>query len=61
MKDAVKACILTGIAACLINSSTTHITFKLPVETNDRITGMSPFTGDYHRILRHQCRDMQSI
>lgn len=51
-------CIVTGIATRLINYPTTQTTFKLPVQKDDRITVISPLTGNYYRILR---RDIEGI
>ncbi|GBP26517.1 ATP-dependent DNA helicase RRM3 [Eumeta japonica] len=53
-KDAVKVCSLTGVAARLINGATIHSTLKLPVQKDGRITGMSPLSGNYLRIMRQQ-------
>ena len=40
-KNTVKVCALIGVAARLVNGSTIHTTWKLPIQKDGRITGIS--------------------
>lgn len=60
-KVAVKVAALTGVAARLVNGTTLHTAFKLPVQKDGRITGMTPLAGNYLRVMRQQWKDIEFI
>ena len=57
---AVKAAVLTGVGAILVNESTLHSVLKLPVQKDGFITpNMPKLIGNYLKILLHQRRRLE--
>ncbi|GFT71148.1 ATP-dependent DNA helicase [Trichonephila clavipes] len=61
VKEVVKVCALTGVAARLVGGSTLHSTLKLPVQKDGRILKMPILTGNYLRLMRQQWQHIEFL
>jgi len=57
----VKLCALTGDAAVLVNGSTIHSLFRLPVQKDGKTTGFMPLSGVVLRMKRLEWRNVNTL